>query len=93
MTKAITSAILILALVSGCVSTTQSTGSLRRLPSKIVYVMSDRPLDDYAIHSAIIAELQKRGFRVIDSKDQAPASPGGALVVHYMDDWSWDMVM
>jgi hypothetical protein len=91
MIKAITSAVLILALVSGCASTTQGTGSLR--PTKPIYVMSDRELDDYTIHNAIIMELQKRGFRVIDSGDKAPASANGALVLHYLDDWSWDMWM
>ena len=91
MIKAITSAVLILALVSGCASTTQGTGSLR--PTKPIYVMSDRELDDYTIHNAIIGELQRRGFRVIDSGDKAPASPGGSLVLHYLDNWTWDMCM
>ena len=74
MIKAKTSAVLILALVSGCASTTQGAGSLR--PTKPIYVMSDRELDDYTIHNAIIMELQKRGFRVIDSGDKARPSPG-----------------
>ena len=41
-----------------------------------IYVMSDRELDDYTIHNAIIMELQKRGFRVIDSGEKARPSPG-----------------
>jgi hypothetical protein len=55
--------------------------------------MSDRELDDCTIHNAIIGELQKRGFRVIDAGDKAPASAGGSLVLHYLDNWTWDMCM
>ena len=91
MIKVTISALLSLALLSGCASTTQGTGSLK--PTKPIYVMSDRELDDYTIHNAIIGELQKRGFRVIDSGDKAPASPSGALVLHYLDNWTWDMAM
>ena len=38
--------------------------------------MSDRELDDYTIHNAIIMELQKRGFRVIDSGEESAALAG-----------------
>jgi hypothetical protein len=48
---------------------------------KTVYVMSDRELDDYTIHNAIISELQKRGHRVVDAGDKAPASAQGSLVL------------
>jgi len=91
MIKVIISAVLLLALLPGCASTTHGTGSLR--PTKPIYVMSDRELDDYTIHNAIIGELQRRGFRVIDSGDKAPASSNGALVLHYLDNWTWDMAM
>ena len=43
--------------------------------------------------NAIIGELQKRGHRVIDSGDKAPTSAHGSLVLHYLDDWYWDMCM
>ena len=59
---------------------------------KKAYVVSDRELDDYTIHNAITAELQKRGFRVIDSRDHAPASVSNSLVVHYLDHWNFDLI-
>ena len=93
MTKAIASAVLILALLSACASTEGSGHYQGKLKPKTVYVVSDRTLDDFTIHHAIIAELQKRGFRVIDSRDQAPVSPGNALVLHYLDTWSWDWLV
>ena len=91
MTKAIASAVLILALLSACASTEGSGHYQGKLKPKTVYVVSDRTLDDFTIHHAIISELQKRGFRVIDSRDQAPVSPGNALVLHYLDTWSWGL--
>jgi len=77
--------------MTGCTATRSMTG---RIPhGKTVYVMSDRELDDYTINNAIIGELQKGGHRVVNAGDKAPASAQGSLVLHYLDDWSWDMCM
>jgi hypothetical protein len=91
--KPITSivSVVILVAVTGCTATRSMTGKIPH--GKTVYVMSDRELDDYTIHNAIIGELQKRGHRVVDSGDKAPASAQGSLVLHYLDDWNWDMSM
>ena len=59
----------------------------------MVYIVSDRPIDDYTIHNAITSELQKRGFRVIDSGNKEPQLPKNALILHYMDTWFWDVIM
>jgi hypothetical protein len=92
MSKAITSSVLLLAFLAGCVSTGASGSFLDRSKSKIAYVVSDRELDDYTIHNAITGELQRRGFRVIDARDVAPQSPGNALIVHYLDRWNFDLI-
>jgi hypothetical protein len=92
MIKALASTVLALALLSGCVSTGASGHYLGRSKPKTAYVVSDRELDDYTIHNAITAELQKRGFRVIDSRDHTPASASNALVVHYLDHWNFDLI-
>ena len=87
---------ILLASISFLVSceTTGSSGrSVSKHGSKTVYVVSDRPIDDYTIQSAIASELQKRGFRVIDSGDKSPSLPKNALVLHYMDTWFWDVAM
>ena len=77
---------------SGCVSTGASGRYQGKSQPRAVYVVSDRELDDYTIHNAITAELQKRGFRVIDSRDRTPASASNALVVHYLDHWNYDFI-
>ena len=92
MIKALTATVLALALLSGCVSTGASGHYLGTAQRKTAYVVSDRELDDYTIHNAITAELQKRGFRVIDSRDHAPASASNALVVYYLDHWNFDLI-
>jgi hypothetical protein len=92
MIKALTSTVLALTLLSGCVSTGASGHYLGTTTPKTAYVVSDRELDDYTIHNAITAELQKRGFRVIDSADNEPASASNALVVHYLDRWNFDLI-
>jgi hypothetical protein len=92
MIKALISTVLALTLLSGCVSTGASGHYLGLSKPKTAYVVSDRELDDYTIHNAITAELQKRGFRVIDSRDRAPASASNALVVHYLDHWNFDLI-
>ena len=79
MIKALTSTVLVLTLLSGCVSTGVSGRYLGMSQPKTAYVVSDRELDDYTIHNAITAELQKRGFRVIDSRGHAPASASTRL--------------
>ena len=91
--KPITSIVsaVILVAMTGCTATRSMTGKIPH--GKTVYVMSDRELDDYTIHNAIIGELQKRGHRVVESADKAPASAQGSLVLHYLDDWNWDMCM
>ena len=92
--KLLTAIVLTISLVvfSCCVSTGASGRYQGRSQPKIAYVVSDRELDDYTIHNAITAELQKRGFRVIDSRDHAPASASNALVVHYLDHWNFDLI-
>src|SRR5258705_9077504 len=92
MIKALTSTVLALTLLSGCVSTGASGHYLGTSKPKTAYVVSDRELDDYTIHNAITSELQKRGFRVIDSRDRAPASASDAPVVHYLDHWNFDLI-
>jgi hypothetical protein len=92
MIKTLASVALVLALLSGCVSTGASGNYLNRSKPKTAYVVSDRELDDYTIHNAITGELQKRGFRVIDARDALPRSPGNALVVRYLDRWSYDFI-
>ena len=91
--KPITSIVfaVVVAAMTGCTATRSMTGHIPH--GKTVYVMSDRELDDYTIHNAIIDELQKRGHRVVDAGDKAPASAQGSLVLHYLDDWNWDMCM
>ena len=92
--KLLTALVLAISLVvySGCVSTGASGRYQGKSHAKTVYVVSDRELDDYTIHNAITAELQKRGFRVIDSRDHAPASASNALVVYYLDHWNFDLI-
>lgn len=82
-----------LCILAGCKTYNSSGRPVGKYGSKTVYLVSDRPIDDYSIHSAITVELQKRGFRVIDSGNKAPTSPKNALVLHYMDTWFWDMAM
>ena len=81
MIKALISTVLALVLLSGCVSTGASGQDLATSKAKTAYVVSDRELDDYTIHNAITAELQKRGFRVIDSRDHAPASASNSSCI------------
>jgi hypothetical protein len=92
MIKTLTSTVLALALLSGCVSTGASGRYLGTSRPKTAYVVSDRELDDYTIHNAITSELQKRGFRVIDSRDHAPRSASNAIIVHYLDRWNFDFI-
>ena len=92
MIKALTSTVLALTLLSGCFSTGASGHYSGPSKPKTAYVVSDRELDDYTIHNAITAELQKRGFRVIDSRNHTPASASNALVVHYLDRWNFDLI-
>jgi hypothetical protein len=80
-------------LLVSCASVTTSGYYQRKASAKIIYVVSDRELDDLTIHNAIIAELQTRGFRVIDSYDRQPANVKGALVLHYLDTWKWDWLV
>lgn len=82
-----------ISLLISCETTGSSGRSVSKHGSKTVYVVSDKPIDDYTIQSAITAELQKRGFRVIDSGSKSPKLPKNALVLHYMDTWFWDVVM
>jgi hypothetical protein len=92
MIKALTSTVLVLTLLSGCVSTGASGRYVGTSQPKTAYVVCDRELDDYTIHNAITAELQNRGFRAIDSRDHAPASTSNALVVQYLDHWNFDLI-
>jgi hypothetical protein len=92
MLKAFTSTVLVLTLLSGCVSIGASGHYLGTSKPKTALVVSDRKLDDYTIHNSITTELQKRGFRVIDSREHAPTSVSNALVVHYLDHWNFDLI-
>lgn len=91
--------ILLSLLLAACclLSSCSSTETFGRQPagnvSKTAYLFSGRQLDDSTIHTAITMELQNRGFRVIDCRDQRPAEGVNGLVVRYMDDWKWDLVM
>jgi hypothetical protein len=91
MIKALTSSVLALACYRA-VSTGASGHYLGTSRPKTAYVVSDRELDDYTIHNAITLVLQKRGFRVIGSRDHAPPSASNALVVHYLDHWNFDFI-
>ena len=85
-------AILSVVAYSGCVSTGVSGRYQGKSQPKTVYIVSDRELDDYTIHNAITAELQKRGFRGIDSGNHGPISTSNALVLHYLDRWNFDLL-
>lgn len=86
------STVFALALLSGY-SIHRSIGKLLRyVKTNDRLCRPDRELDDYTIHNAITAELQKRGFRVIDSRDRTPASASNALVVHHLDPWNFDLI-
>ena len=85
--------LLSISFLVSCETTGSSGRSISKQGSKAVYIVSDRPIDDYTIHNAITSELQKRGFRVIDSGNKEPQLPKNALILHYMDTWFWDVIM
>lgn len=82
--------VVVMVSLTGC-ATVKTTVSSPLPKGAQVSVISDRPLDDWKIHNAIVRQLQTRGYTAIDGGDSKSNPPFPAL--RYFDEWRWDLVM
>ena len=89
--KYITSLLLSAFLVS-CGHNVKTSGLPIPKNTSTVYLVSDKKLDSQEVHKAMVNELRRSNYKVIDLQDNTSKKVNG-VVMHYNDVWGWDMVM